>query len=319
MAVHGVLAAFNPREEDWSEYFERLNFYFSANGITTDAKKRAILLSCCGPDFYIRSLILPRALKEFSFNELMAKVTEHKDPQPSLIVRQFQFNTRKQHARESISEYVAVLRKVAEYCNFGDSLNEMLRHCLVCGITDATVQKHLVAEKDLTLDKAVSLAQSVEMAEKGAKDLQTSTWTTAELHKVSRGATSSSENKSEKAKDKSNPICYHCGGNHLATKCHFISEECHSCGKRGHIAKVCRSTKSKNQSDTRKSESSTNKPVHQLQKDTPPEAEYTLFSVQNSNCKPLQTTMVVERHNLTMEVDTGAAVSLKHVAAHLDG
>ena len=39
MAVHGVLAAFNPQEEDWSEYSERLTFYFTANGITADAKK----------------------------------------------------------------------------------------------------------------------------------------------------------------------------------------------------------------------------------------------------------------------------------------
>ena len=231
----------------------------------------------------------------------MAKVKEHKEPQPSVIVRRFQFNTRKQYAGESISEYVAVLRKVAEYCNFGDSLNEMLRDRL---ITETTVQKLLLAEKDLTLDKAMSLAQSVEIAEKGAKDLQTSTGTTTELHKGSHAATPSSKNKSEKAKDKSKPICYRCGGKHLTTKCHFISEEYHSCGKQGHLAKVCRSTKSK------KSESSTNKPVHQLREDTPPEAEYTLFPVQSSNCKPLQTTMVVEGHNLTMEVDTGAAVSL---------
>ena len=37
---------------------------------------------------------------------------------------------------------------------------------------DTTVQKHLLAEKDLMLDKAVSLAQSVEMADKGTKDLK---------------------------------------------------------------------------------------------------------------------------------------------------
>ena len=104
---------------------------------------------------------------------------------------------------------------------------------------------------------------SVEIAKKGAKDFQTSIVTTTKLHKVSRGATFSSENKSEKAKDKSNPVCYHYGGKHLATKCRFISEECHSCYKRGHIVKVCRSTKSKN-SDTKKSESSINKSVHQL-------------------------------------------------------
>ena len=52
MAVHGTLTAFNPREEDWSEYAERLKFYFAANGITVDAKKRAILLSSVGPSTF---------------------------------------------------------------------------------------------------------------------------------------------------------------------------------------------------------------------------------------------------------------------------
>ena len=88
MAVHGTLAAFNPKEEDWSEYSERLTFYFTANGITTDAKKRAILLSCCGMATFrlLRSLILLRALNDFSFNKLVAKVKEHKEPQPSILV-----------------------------------------------------------------------------------------------------------------------------------------------------------------------------------------------------------------------------------------
>ena len=49
MAVYSALVAFDPREEDWSEYYERLTFYFSTNGIITDAKNRTILLNCCGP------------------------------------------------------------------------------------------------------------------------------------------------------------------------------------------------------------------------------------------------------------------------------
>ena len=52
MAVHGTLSAFNPHEEDWSEYVERLSLYFTANGITTDAKKCAILLSSMGPNTF---------------------------------------------------------------------------------------------------------------------------------------------------------------------------------------------------------------------------------------------------------------------------
>ena len=67
---------------------------------------------------------------------------------------------------------MAALRKAAEFCDYGDLLSEMLRDHLVCGITDTSVQTRLLAEKDLTLDKAVSLAQSVEIAEKGAKDLK---------------------------------------------------------------------------------------------------------------------------------------------------
>ena len=49
MAVHGALAVFNPQEEDWPEYAERLTFYFTTNRIITDAKNRAVLLSCCRP------------------------------------------------------------------------------------------------------------------------------------------------------------------------------------------------------------------------------------------------------------------------------
>ena len=48
----------------------------------------------------------------------------------------------------------------------------MIRDRLVCDITNTTVQKRLLAEKELNLDKAVSLAQSIEVAEQGAKDLQ---------------------------------------------------------------------------------------------------------------------------------------------------
>ena len=146
---------------------------------------------------------------------------EHREPQPSVIVRRFQFNTRKQQAGETVAEYVAALRKAAEFCDYGDSLSEMLRDRLVCGITDISVQKRLLAEKDLTLDKAVSLAQSVEIAEKGAKDLK-----------------SPAENKSREAKYKYPPVCFQCSGRHLATNCRFVSEICHSCGKQGHIARV---------------------------------------------------------------------------------
>ena len=63
---------------------------------------------------------------------------------------------------------VMSLRKLAEHCNYGRSLNEMLCDHLVCGIANPTMQKRLLAEPDFTLDRAVSMAQAAELADKGA-------------------------------------------------------------------------------------------------------------------------------------------------------
>ena len=49
MAKHGSVGEYNSDgEEDWVSYIERLQNYFVANKVTTEAKKRAILLSVCG-------------------------------------------------------------------------------------------------------------------------------------------------------------------------------------------------------------------------------------------------------------------------------
>ena len=70
----------------------------------------------------------------------MVKVKKNTEPQPSIIICQFQFSMQRQCAGESIAEYVAVLRKAAEHCNFGDPLSKMLHSQLVCRIMDMTVQ-----------------------------------------------------------------------------------------------------------------------------------------------------------------------------------
>ena len=48
MATHGRLEKFEPEKDDWTIYVESLCYYFLANEVTTEAKKRSILLTCCG-------------------------------------------------------------------------------------------------------------------------------------------------------------------------------------------------------------------------------------------------------------------------------
>ena len=51
---------------------------------------------------------------------------------------------------ESVADYTAELRKIAEHCSFSESLEDILRDHLVCGISDPQLQRRLLAEADLT-------------------------------------------------------------------------------------------------------------------------------------------------------------------------
>ena len=52
MSTHKVFGKVSPSQETWTEYVERLQFYFEANDIwdNTTSKKRVRLLNVCGTD-----------------------------------------------------------------------------------------------------------------------------------------------------------------------------------------------------------------------------------------------------------------------------
>ena len=93
----------------------------------------------------------------------------HYTPAPSKIVR-FRFNSRFRRSGESVSTYIAELRALAEFCNFGETLNLMIRDRLVCGMNDDNTQRLLLAEKELTYEKALEIARSQEAT---AQNVQT--------------------------------------------------------------------------------------------------------------------------------------------------
>eukprot|EP00731_Ephydatia_muelleri_P020829 Em0013g556a len=173
MAVHGAVGQFNEEAEEWPAYCERLMHYFTANDVETDEKRRAILLSVCGAHIYqlVRSLVSPEKPADKTFEEIVKLVRDHLTPPSSCIVRRFYFNSRFQKETETVGQFFAELRRLSEYCEFGGSLDEMLRDRLVCGLRDVRVQRRLFAEPKLTFTKAFELAQAAELAEKSSQDI----------------------------------------------------------------------------------------------------------------------------------------------------
>ena len=73
---------------------------------------------------------------------------------------------------ETVMQFVAGLRKLSEYCEFGTALDSMLRDRLGCGVRDVRLQRRLLAELNLTFSKALDLAVAAELAEKNVRDLK---------------------------------------------------------------------------------------------------------------------------------------------------
>ena len=125
MATFGTIGEFREDEGSWSQYIERMGHYFDANSIVDGGRKRSILLSVCGASTYklMSSLTAPRKPGEVDFQELVKLMTDHRDPKPSVIVQRFKFNSRARKPEESISTYIAELRRVGIECKFDTILD----------------------------------------------------------------------------------------------------------------------------------------------------------------------------------------------------
>ena len=182
---YGKLDEFDPASgKDWIQYIKQMEYFFLANGITSIDKKRALLISAMGAKAYklLQNLITPSSPSDKSFKELVDVMMKHFCLPPSEIVQRFKFNTQVRKSSESVANYIAELRALSQYCNFGKTLESMLRDRIVCDINDTKTQKRLLAEKNLTYAKAKEIALALKSAVQGTKDIQTPSSDT--VHKV---------------------------------------------------------------------------------------------------------------------------------------
>ena len=169
-----------------------------------------------------------------------------------LIVEQFRFHKRNQLEGETISAYLANLKKLLLYCEFRTNLNDMLRDRLLCGLHNELIQKRLLSEPDLSLAKASEIALAMEVAAKDTLELQGNINKESEVNKINKDS-----ERVPKGKDdvKSKSQCYRCGGStHESAECYFRYKTCRKCGKLGHIQRVCLSGKSQNSTRRRRDE-----------------------------------------------------------------
>ena len=329
-SLFGRVDAFDEKTETWEHYTERLGHYFDANGISDEstdykAKRRAILLSVCGSKIYklMFDLLAPEKPGVKSYQKLVKLIQDHLTPKPSEIVQRFKFNNRFRNEGESVADFVASLRNLAEHCEYRDTLETMLRDRIVCVIRDEKIQRRLLVEKKLTFQKAHEIATTMEITMQNMAVLQES--------KESEAVNQVTVQADGRRIPRKSP-CFRCGGNHSAQTCRFKELNCFYCKQKGHIADRC---PNRNRSQSRgerqdfqpkgsdqRSSSGQQRSgsLHQLEdvvktfdEDAGEEGDVygQLFCVNSSRGhNPYKVTVLVNGVNVTMEIDTGASTTV---------
>ncbi|KAG1929501.1 K02A2.6-like [Pimephales promelas] len=228
-----------------------------------------------GPKTYalLRNLLQPEKPGEKTYDQIVATLKAHFSPKPLVIAERFRFHRRNQLEGETVTMFVAVLKKLAEHCEFGKVLNDTLRDRLVCGLRCEGIQKRLLTESNLTLQRAIELSVSMELAAKEAQQLSSN----SKLYKM----------ETEKQNENKGP-CFRCGKmGHSPVSCWFKDVECRSCKKKGHIELE---QENKDVTDTSDEEF----PLHVL--------------TVAGGTKAYKVTALLEGQPVEMEIDTGAAV-----------
>ncbi|XP_063529988.1 uncharacterized protein LOC134741147 [Cydia strobilella] len=220
----GKIPEFDVKAVNWTMYCERLEMYFLANDIK-DAVKLPTVIAVMGEDAYhlLSTLASPAQPSTLTFTNAVTLLKNHLQPKPSILAERYRFRQRRQAEGESVAEYVAELKKLAKTCDFGTTLEDNLRDQLVCGIVSESTRQRLFAEDGIDYSRAVSLATTLEAAEKNAVAVDRDAKVITGVHKL-----------------EANHKCMACGEiGHKTEGCKYKNFECSWCKNLGHLRRMC--------------------------------------------------------------------------------
>ena len=321
------------KDGDIEAYLDRLDQYFIALDITTEArhegKRRAILLSSIGSETYktVKDLSFPSKPSEKSYDELGETLRGHFRPKRLVVSERFKFHNAKQQAGQTISGFVSHLKKLASSCEFtGGALEEALRDRFIAGLHSNAIQRKLLS-KNYKFKEAVDLALAEEAAVANIRDMSSGRGNgERQVNKVSHNQRKETPHfKQGPPMSGSQPRCYRCGmSNHTPQQCKYKDAVCFKCQKKGHLKSECRSGgynrgRGGKQNPQRRPyfRGSVKQVEDNGDDDEGDEGDEnvdfldSLFNINHVGSHPaIMVPMNVEGVQINMELDTGAAVSI---------
>ncbi|KAL0879382.1 hypothetical protein ABMA27_003143 [Loxostege sticticalis] len=225
MSHFGILSSFDHNVTDWKTYKSRLTQWLIANDINAKSdesgvKRRAILLT------------LPKELQDLPYADILQLLDKHFTPKTCGFSERFKFYAASQQQGETYPQWAARLRGLTAHCGSND-VEEALRDRFVMGMIAGPEREKLFAQeiKDLTLAKAVEMAESIRCARTAAGP--SSSFQPDPVFKIAH------KGRNNSATVRSEIKCSVCGrSNHKSSQCRFANYKCNKCNEKGHLRKI---------------------------------------------------------------------------------
>ncbi|KAG8222306.1 hypothetical protein J437_LFUL001848 [Ladona fulva] len=147
----------------FSGFIEQLDFFFEANAISLESKKRAIPLTCTSVQTYnvVKKLCAPEKPAMKTYSQILALVASHHIPVTCVWVEHEKFDSHVQWAGLTL----VCLRHLANTCKF-DNLEQSLLWQILWSMTNLGLKEQLfsIQFEDLTLQVAIDRALAAEQA-----------------------------------------------------------------------------------------------------------------------------------------------------------
>ncbi|XP_065182156.1 uncharacterized protein K02A2.6-like [Sycon ciliatum] len=253
------------------------------------------------------------------FDKVLKKFGDYFTPKTNLFHKRMVFERAAQRPGETVEEFLRRLHVIAETCQFGNNKSDRIRDRFVATLLDEKLATDLQLTDNLTLEKATEKARGYELvrqqvaSQRGHASATPASAAVAGASAAPRKSTGSFKSKSDgPAGSQSHNLCMFCGGKlHTRDRCPARDVTCRSCSKKGHYARVCRSSKKGSHSSSRQSSSSG---AHSLatQDDPGVTEDWAYLDLDSiaSGSSPWMCDLLLYWKSVPFKIDTGADITV---------
>ena len=176
--------------DNWKAFKQAWSNYPIIMNVNTqpESYKVALFLHCVGPEALkiFNGMSFSKSSDREKVECIIAKFDEFTIGEVNETYERYVFNSRNQSPEESIDAYIAIIRTLAQTCNFCDCRRDsLIRDRIVLGVCNPQTRKRLLQERKLTLNKCIDICRSSESTASQLNAISVAK-TTEDVHQVNR-------------------------------------------------------------------------------------------------------------------------------------